>query len=55
MRKLIALTDRNKDGRIDVNEFHTMLYAKDVNAEDNAEQVIEEEDEFDSDEEESKE
>jgi len=26
LRKLIAITDTNKDGRIDVNEFHTMLY-----------------------------
>ena len=26
LRKLIALTDTNKDGFIDINEFHAMLY-----------------------------
>ena len=26
LRKLISMTDKNKDGRIDMNEFHSMLY-----------------------------
>jgi hypothetical protein len=26
LRRLISLTDTNKDGRIDSNEFHAMLY-----------------------------
>jgi Ca2+-binding EF-hand superfamily protein len=26
LRRLIALSDTNKDGRIDFNEFHDMLY-----------------------------
>ena len=30
LRQLISLTDTNKDGRIDVSEFHKMLYAEDI-------------------------
>ena len=29
LRELIRLTDTNKDGKVDMNEFHTMLYAND--------------------------
>ena len=32
LRKLISMTDTNKDGRIDMNEFHSMLYAEDIAA-----------------------
>lgn len=28
LRRLISLTDTNKDGRIDSKEFHAMLYLK---------------------------
>ena len=30
LRKLISMTDTNKDGRIDMKEFHDMLYAEDI-------------------------
>lgn len=30
LRKLIAMTDTNKDGKIDTREFHSMLYAEDI-------------------------
>ena len=30
LRKLIDLTDTNKDGKIDMNEFHNMLYSDDI-------------------------
>ena len=32
LRKLISLTDTNQDGKIDVKEFHKMLYAEDIEA-----------------------
>ena len=30
LRKLISLTDTNRDGKIDVAEFHKMLYSDDL-------------------------
>ena len=30
LRKLIQLTDTNKDGKIDIKEFHKMIYAEDI-------------------------
>ena len=57
LRKLINMTDSNKDGRIDMNEFHTMLYATDMTVEDDQEsvQIVEEDsDESDSEEESKK-
>ena len=30
LRKLIAMTDTNKDGKIDTAEFHRMLYEEDI-------------------------
>ena len=32
LRKLISLTDTNRDGKIDVAEFHKMLYSDDLAA-----------------------
>ena len=32
LRKLIMLTDTNRDGRIDAKEFHNMLYKEDLQA-----------------------
>ena len=32
LRKLISMTDTNMDGKIDVKEFHKMLYAEDLEA-----------------------
>ena len=30
LRKLISMTDTNKDGKIDAQEFQNMLYAEDI-------------------------
>ena len=44
LRELIRLTDTNKDGKVDMNEFHAMLYASDfAEQEDEAEPIIIEE------------
>ena len=53
LRDLIRLTDTNKDGKVDMNEFHTMLYKEDfADIEDEEEPIIVEE--SDSEEEERK-
>ena len=55
LRKLINMTDSNKDGRIDMKEFHTMLYSTELEDMENEEQIIEEvSDDDDSDFEEQK-
>ena len=55
LRKLINMTDANKDGRIDMNEFHSMLYANDLADEEEEQHIVEEvSNESDSDEEEKK-
>ena len=55
LRKLINMTDANKDGRIDMNEFHAMLYADDLADEEEEQHIVEEvSGESDSDEEERK-
>lgn len=40
LRKLIDLTDTNKDGKIDVKEFHRMVYTEDIEARNPAAAVI---------------
>ena len=53
LRELIKLTDTNKDGKVDMNEFHRMLYEEDfAEKEDEEEPIIIEE--SDSEEEERK-
>lgn len=45
LRLLTSLTDKNKDGKIDANEFHRMLYAEDISASEKAVTGIQEDDE----------
>ena len=44
LRRLIELSDKNNDGKIDFKEFHDMLYAPEHKVDENEFDVISEED-----------
>lgn len=47
LRRLIKLSDKNHDGKIDFQEFHQMLYAEEIQTQNEQFQAISEEDDSD--------